>query len=231
MEEEEETNNLINSNSSSSTSNMVEINFKTIGPRRPSRLHVSSSIKVADLRKLIADKDQLPLDSLRLIYRGKPLHDFKDGGDDMLIQLNNGDSLIVAVKPKPPSGVEIDEDDDDNDLKFQLPPSTSQWKRKLYLFLHYKLKLPDIILMALFSLSLKAWCFIVLWFVLAPVAHKWDLGPLYILGTGFTLILLNLGQRKPGEVSAYSIFNEDFRELPGTLNADRLDRDIRNGQF
>lgn len=32
-------------------------------------------------------------------------------------------------------------------------------------------------------------------------------------------------------VSAYSIFNEDFRELPGTLNADRLDRDIRAGQF
>lgn len=31
--------------------------------------------------------------------------------------------------------------------------------------------------------------------------------------------------------SAYSIFNEDFRELPGTLNAERLDRDIRAGQF
>ena len=31
--------------------------------------------------------------------------------------------------------------------------------------------------------------------------------------------------------SAYSIFNEDFRELPGTLNADRIDRDIRAGQF
>lgn len=31
--------------------------------------------------------------------------------------------------------------------------------------------------------------------------------------------------------SAYSIFNQDFRELPGTLNADRLDRDIRAGQF
>jgi hypothetical protein len=31
--------------------------------------------------------------------------------------------------------------------------------------------------------------------------------------------------------SAYSIFNEGFRELPGTLNAERLDRDIRAGQF
>lgn len=31
--------------------------------------------------------------------------------------------------------------------------------------------------------------------------------------------------------SAYSIFNEGFRELPGTLNAERIDRDIRAGQF
>ena len=31
--------------------------------------------------------------------------------------------------------------------------------------------------------------------------------------------------------SAYSIFNEDFRELPGTFNAERVDRDIRAGQL
>ncbi|KAI9087072.1 hypothetical protein K1719_031033 [Acacia pycnantha] len=70
-----------------------------------------------------------------------------------------------------------------------------------------------------------------MWFVLAPIAHKWDLGPVYIIATGFALILFNLGKRQAGDVSAYSIFNEDFRELPGTLNADRLDRDIRAGQF
>lgn len=34
-----------------------------------------------------------------------------------------------------------------------------------------------------------------------------------------------------GICSAYSIFNEDFRELPGTLNAERLDGDIRTGQL
>ncbi|TYI34424.1 hypothetical protein ES332_A03G008100v1 [Gossypium tomentosum] len=140
--------------------NMVEITVKTIGPARPSRLHVPSSIK-----------------------------------------------------------------------KFQLPQSTSQWKKKLYSFLRNRMKLPDIVLMAIFSLGLKAWALIILWFTLAPIAHKLDLGPLYILGTGFCLIFLNLGRRQPGDVSAYSIFNEDFRELPGTLNADAIDRDIRTGQF
>lgn len=214
--------------------NTVEIVVRTVGPARPSCLNVPSSIKVRDLRKLIAGNNHLPIENLRLILRGNVLHDSKHG-EDAFLQLNNGDSLIVAVKPKPPSKNlrdALDDDDDDNeDLKFQLPHSSSRWKRKLYCFLHDKLKLPDILLMAIFSLSLKMWIIILLWFILAPVAHRWDLGPLYILGTGFAIILWNLGHRQPGDVSAYSIFNEDFQELPGTLNADRLDRDIRAGQF
>ncbi|KAK8626251.1 hypothetical protein V6N13_133902 [Hibiscus sabdariffa] len=208
--------------------NMVEITVKTIGPARPSRLHVPSSIKVLDLRKLIAEKNHLPVENLKLILQGKVLHDREDE-DDVYTRLNDGDSLVVAVKPRAPVGLSID--DDDEDLKFQLPQSTSRWKKKLYSFLRNRLKLPDIILMAIFSLSLKAWALVILWFILAPIAHKWDLGPLYILGTGFCLIFLNLGRRQPGDVSAYSIFNEDFRELPGTLNADAIDRDIRTGRI
>ncbi|MBA0637904.1 hypothetical protein Godav_024977 [Gossypium davidsonii] len=235
--------------------NMVEITVKTIGPARPSRLHVPSSIKVLDLRKLIARKNHLPVENSKLILQGKVLHDRADE-DDIYVRFNDGDSLIVAVKPKAPVGLDID--DDDEDLKFQLPQSTSQWKKKLYSFLRNRMKLPDIVLMAIFSLGLKAWALIILWFTLAPIAHKLDLGPLYvswllvlqyyclcmlevysfscrevglILGTGFCLIFLNLGRRQPGDVSAYSIFNEDFRELPGTLNADAIDRDIRTGQF
>ncbi|KAG6780749.1 hypothetical protein POTOM_013622 [Populus tomentosa] len=188
-----------------------------------------AEITVRDLRKLVAENRHLPIENLRLILRGNVLHDSRDEDD---IRLNNGDSLIVAVKPKPPAKHLRDGfDDDDDDLKFQLPQSASRWKRRLYFFLHDKLKLPDILLMGLFSLSLKAWAVFILWFILAPVAHRWDLGPIYIIGTGFVIILLNLGRRQAGDLSAYSIFNEDFRELPGTLNADRLDRDIRAGQF
>uniref|UniRef100_A0A7N2N144 Ubiquitin-like domain-containing protein n=1 Tax=Quercus lobata TaxID=97700 RepID=A0A7N2N144_QUELO len=241
-----------NSININNNNNTVEIILRTIGPARPSRLRVPSPIKgvveliaswsgkfnklrtkVCHLRKLIAENDHLPIENLRLILRGNVLHD-RQNGDDVNLQLNSGDSLIVAVKPKPPvkhvrDG--FDDDDEEEDLKFQLPQSSSRWKRRLYSFLHNKLKLPDILLMAIFTLSLKMWVIIILWFILAPVAHRWDLGPLYILGTGFGIIILNLGQRQPGDVSAYSVFNEDFRELPGTLNADRLDRDIRAGQF
>ncbi|KAK7330875.1 hypothetical protein VNO77_25081 [Canavalia gladiata] len=211
-------------------SEKVEIVLKTIGPARPSRLLVPSSIKVRDLRRLIAGNDNLPIDNLSLILRGSALCDMKNG-DDVFVQLNDGDGLIVAVKPKPPVKDGHDNDDEDEDLKFWLPQSSSWWKKRLYTFLHDNLKLPDILLMVIFTLSLKAWVLIIVWFILAPVAHRWDLGPLYILATGFCLILFNLGKRQAGDISAYSIFNEDFRELPGTLNADRLDRDIRAGQF
>ncbi|XP_038726067.1 uncharacterized protein LOC120017077 isoform X2 [Tripterygium wilfordii] len=191
-----------NRSSSDGEKDTVEINLKTIGPAPPTLLRVPSSIKD------------------------------KRFDEDVYLPFTDGDSLIVAVKPKPPAkhlrdGLDIDDDD----LKFQLPASTSRWKRRLYFFLHDKLKLPDILLMAIFSLSTKVWAAIILWFILAPIAHRWDLGPLFIIGTGFCIILMNLGQRQPGDVSAYSIFNEDFRELPGTLNADRIDRDIRAGQF
>ncbi|XP_014507341.1 uncharacterized protein LOC106767040 isoform X1 [Vigna radiata var. radiata] len=208
----------------------VEIVLKTIGPARPSRLLLPSFIKVRDLRRLVAGNVNLPIENLSLILRGCALCDMKNG-DELSVQLNDGDSLIVAVKPKPPVKDEYDNDDDDEDLKFRLPHSSSRWKKWLYTFLHDNLKLPDVVLMVIFTLSLKAWLLITLWFILAPVAHRWDLGPLYILATGFCLILFNLGKRQAGDISAYSIFNEDFRELPGTLNADRLDRDIRAGQF
>ncbi|KAI4371492.1 hypothetical protein MLD38_019720 [Melastoma candidum] len=210
----------------------VEIVLRTIGPARPTRLLIPSPLKVSYLREIVAEKSRLSVQNLKLVYRGNVLHD-KKGGDDSHVDFTDGDSLIVAVKPKAPVRQHRDglDSDDEDDLEFQLPQTASWWKRKLFQLLHDKLKLPDILLMAVFSLSLKTWGLIILWFVMAPVAHKWDVGPLYILATGFCIILLNLGRRQPGDLSAYSIFNEGFRELPGTLNADRLDRDMRTGQI
>ena len=57
-----------------------------------------------------------------------------------------------------------------------------------------------------------------------------QVGALYVLATLMLLIFMNLGTRKPGEASAYSVFN-NFRELPGQLNANRLDDQIRRGQM
>ncbi|CAM8880832.1 unnamed protein product [Rhodiola kirilowii] len=210
----------------------VEITVKRIGPSPPARLKVPLSIKVAELRKLIGSSGRGSTGNLRLVFQGNVLNDREDG-EEVVLRLKHGDTVIAAVKPKPPpKHIRADYDDeDDDDLIFRIPQLSSKWKRKLYSFLHKRLKFPDLILIAVFSLSLKIWITIIMWFILAPIAHKWDLGPVYILGTGFAIIFLNLGKRQAGDVSAYSIFNEDFRELPGTFNADRLDRDMRAGQL
>uniref|UniRef100_A0A1D1YJK6 SAYSvFN domain-containing protein 1 n=1 Tax=Anthurium amnicola TaxID=1678845 RepID=A0A1D1YJK6_9ARAE len=209
----------------------VEISVRTIGPGRPARMRIASPIRVCELRRSVAAEGRLPVEQLKLILRGQTLRDRGIGGDEVTVSLKDGDSLIVAVVPKPPAKHLREDFDDDDELKFQIPESENWWKKKLFTFLREKLRLPDILLLAIFSISLKTWAVIVLWFALAPVAHRWDVGPIYILGTGFAIVLTNLGKRQDGDASAYSIFNEDFRELPGTLNAGRLDRDIRAGQF
>jgi len=38
----------------------------------------------------------------------------------------------------------------------------------------------DLVLTVFFFLSLRAWLLIVIWFLLAPLAHQWDLGPVYV---------------------------------------------------
>ncbi|KAK4349616.1 hypothetical protein RND71_032371 [Anisodus tanguticus] len=211
---------------------MVEIYLKIIGPSPPCHLNVASSIKVHELRKMIAGNRHMPIENLRLVLRGNALHD-SENGDDVAVQLNNGDSLIVAVKPKPPPKHFRDEfeDDDDDELRFQLPPSTSKWKRKLFYILREKLKFPDMLLMVISSISPKVWIIIMTWFILASIARRYEVAPLFLLATGFGFIFCNLGHRRQGELSAYSVFNEDFQELPGTLNAEHIDRDIRAGRF
>ncbi len=52
-----------------------------------------------------------------------------------------------------------------------------------------------------------------------------------MLGTILVVIFTNLGTRKPGEASAYSVFNEGMRALPGQLNADAIDDQMRRGQM
>lgn len=77
----------------SRSNSTAEITLKKIGPSPPSRLIVPSSIKVHDLRTLIAQNGDLPSENLTLIWRGNVLHDNKNG-NDVIIQLNNGGQLL-----------------------------------------------------------------------------------------------------------------------------------------
>lgn len=64
------------------------------------------------------------------------------------------------------------------------------------------------------------------WFVC-----RFHVGPLYVLGSIVAVVFINLGTRLPGEQSAYSVFNEGIRSLPGQLDADSIDDQMRRGQM
>ena len=64
---------------------------------------------------------------------------------------------------------------------------------------------------------------ILAWFLALRAMHARELGPLFILGTGFALVVTNLGHRRAGELSAYSVFNAGVRRLPGQFTADDVD--------
>ena len=53
---------------------------------------------------------------------------------------------------------------------------------------------------------------------------------MYVLTSLLVVIYSNLGRRRAGEASAYSIFNGG-RELPGALNAAAIDDQMRHGQM
>ena len=65
---------------------------------------------------------------------------------------------------------------------------------------------------------------VILWLFGLRLARTYDVGPIYILCTGFVLIFTNLGgARRKGELSAYSVFNPGARALPGQLMAEDFD--------
>ena len=89
---------------------------------------------------------------------------------------------------------------------------------------------PASVARAVASVSASALAKISAWVILSQVFAYLEHAPLFLLSTGFYLIFTGLGTRRPGEPSAYSVFN-GFDELPGTFNAARVDDAImrRNG--
>eukprot|EP01036_Dinobryon_divergens_P028705 gene28705-37697_t len=39
---------------------------------------------------------------------------------------------------------------------------------------------------------------------------------------------MNLGERKPGELSAYSVFNDGFTKILGTISPEQFENEIRH---
>lgn len=55
---------------------------------------------------------------------------------------------------------------------------------------------------------------------------KLEFGLVYFLFSCFVLMFLNLGVRKEGEMSAYSVFNENCERLLGQITSEHFERDL-----
>ena len=129
------------------------------------------------------------------------------------------------------SVVSSDSDDEDASLAADVPPlELSKTRLFVYGVLVRNARAPAWLARALASTPAATLAKFSAWVVLSQVFAYLEHAPLFLLSTGFYLIFTGLGTRRPGEPSAYSVFNR-FQELPGTFNAARVDDAImrRNG--
>ncbi|XP_075153210.1 SAYSVFN motif domain containing 1 [Haematobia irritans] len=66
------------------------------------------------------------------------------------------------------------------------------------------------------------------WITLYIIAIELQFGIVYLIISALVAIYLNTrtGPKKSNEVSAYSVFNKDFRSIDGTLKAEQFEREI-----
>ena len=92
----------------------------------------------------------------------------------------------------------------------------NDWKHKKHLLRKY---LKDFIDPG----NIKLIAIIALWCIGVKVSYLYNLHGIYIVISGFTMIFANLGTRKEGTMSAYSIFNKGYSAILGTLTSDDID--------
>ncbi|EFJ48079.1 hypothetical protein VOLCADRAFT_81244 [Volvox carteri f. nagariensis] len=161
-----------------------------------------------------------------------------------VVTLRDGDHLLVAPQRKAPSPeivaavtrgsassrVRHDDGDDEED-RIALPQGTPRWEVAVVEALRNRARCPDWILewvVLLRPWRLALFCGFLLGCV---ISSRLGLGPLFVLGCLIGGIFTNLGTRRAGELSAYSIFNRGVRRLPGQLDAEEIDRQMRQGQL
>lgn len=73
--------------------------------------------------------------------------------------------------------------------------------------------------------------YFLLWVTLYIIAVKYEFGAIYFILSMLIFIWLNTGtkKKKPGELSAYSVFNPDCKPIEGTYDASQIEKEIRYG--
>lgn len=72
---------------------------------------------------------------------------------------------------------------------------------------------------------------IIFWILLWCFFVEIEFGTVFLVFSMFYFVYTSMkeGTRKPWEPSAYSVFNENFEEIDGTLNAEQFERELKFG--
>jgi len=70
-----------------------------------------------------------------------------------------------------------------------------------------------------------------LWLVFQALFVKLEFGAVFFIFSGLVFMYFNMGnrKRKPGEMSAYSVFNPNCETIKGTFTAEQFENQIRRG--
>lgn len=158
----------------------------------------------------------------------------------------DGDMITAVVAPAEPPPQKIDESgvrsrraartraahddasDDDEDAVFRYRPPVNKLARALC-DAALRAGAPEAAVGVASRLPRALYLTLFLWPLGAKLASEFGLGPVYIILTIIAAIFANLGTRRPGEASAYTVFNDAFRPLLGQFTADAVDAHVRRG--
>jgi len=225
---------------------VMRVTVRTLRQGWSAEIDVPAKCTVGTLRRLAAKAaDISPPANAKLVLRGAPLAD-----DAEVASLKPGDTLLVAVAPPAPVRVDAersspaaipaarrrpaptrrdgDDSDDDDALPAPVDASTLRPAARALVAALRRARVPEPAISLAIAVPTRAWVGVGLWLAMCRLSHSADLGPVFVICSGiFAIFAFGLGKRKPGEWSAYSIFNEGVRELPGTFNAGAVDNHIR----
>lgn len=73
--------------------------------------------------------------------------------------------------------------------------------------------------------------YVIIWITLFAFFLNIGFGAVFFVISALVFICINTRtkRKKPGEISAYSVFNEDCKSIDGTLNAEELQRQMMFG--
>mmetsp|Transcript_18216 Transcript_18216/g.29116 ORF Transcript_18216/g.29116 Transcript_18216/m.29116 type:complete len:215 (+) Transcript_18216:135-779(+) len=210
----------------------MKITVRTLRLGWSSIIDVPDRCLVGELRRVAAEAASIPASRAKLVLRGAALQD-----DLQIAPIKPGDTVLLASAPEAPqrtasggagaaSNENIDDDDDD-DLPRIDRTRLSPMQLRVVRFLQFRCHFPEAIIHGLICVRKRTWGGTLAWLIASRLSWMYDLGPVFLIVTGFAGIYFGLGTRKPGEASAYSIFN-NFEELPGAYNAAQVENQLRH---